>query len=177
MKVLAILLPLMLWMGCSKKAAPPSPQRLSHDFRVAARKWIREIDGIHTDPRPREWFGKGAKHDKLVADMLYSANGKQFDAAWKLDEEAKDQRENDADNAAYQLLQNYFNATFIVASDRVYQAFKGEHDSRCPNDSCSAIYGICQKEAQQTLESGERISSPQCKVGSNGVLPGVELGR
>src|ERR1019366_1089639 len=101
MKVLAILLLLMLLVGCTKKALPPPPpQRLSHDFRVAARKWMREIDGIYTGPRPREWFGKGAKQDKLVADMLYSVNGKQFDAAWKLEEEAKDQRENDADTAA-----------------------------------------------------------------------------
>jgi hypothetical protein len=162
-------------VGCTKKAASP-PQRLSHEFRVAARKWLQIIDFIPTDAdMVRVRFGKGAAADKRTAEISYHVNGEQFSVAEKFQEEANVQRDNDADNAAYQLLQNYFSAAFVTASDRVYQGFKGEHDPRCPDDSCSAIYAICQKEARQTLESDERITAPQCKVDANGQLPGIVL--
>jgi hypothetical protein len=171
-RIRPLILLLILLVACTKKASSPPPQVLSHDFRVAARKLMRAIDEIPTSQLDRDSFVKSA-----TADKLYDANGKTFSAVEKLAREANDQRENGADNAAYELLENYYTAAFIVSSDRVHQAFKGKHDPRCPDDSCSGIYAICQKEALQALENGEHIPAPRCKVDANGHLPGIVVSR
>ena len=138
---------------------------------MAAWKWKQAIDEVPINLATPKSFTSYAAAVKFDWEYVEEKNR----MAWSLAQDAHDRRENDADNATYELLANYGSAAYMAACDAAHLALEGKHDRRCPNGSCTAIYVSCQKESFRTLETGVLVRTPQCKPDVNGHLPGIVL--